>query len=266
MADTEESGHNNRILASLARDFIVELALLDWTRMGKAYCLAGVVREGGGLRVVRPLLAKVGRQPPRNAGWSAYLLDGHYRWEVFELVGPIAARPEPPHSEDTWVRSLKPLGRQVPLQQRRSILEATMAHAGEPLFGCPLVTTRTAACMAPGTGMRSLVTVRLPASEIQVAASRRDGADEPDFRVTLPVADTGARTMPIKDHHLLLKAAQSGPELAKQIESLKRIIQQMGPEVFVRLGLSRPFQGTPLAQAVCWMMADSFFSAREPQP
>ena len=33
------------------------MVLLDWTRMGKMYCLAGVVQQNGQLRVVRPLPA-----------------------------------------------------------------------------------------------------------------------------------------------------------------------------------------------------------------
>src|SRR5262245_57022886 len=66
----------------------MEMILLDWTRMGKWYCLAGVVEQGGTFRVVRPLLAKFRAAPVRNVGWSAYLLDGHARWEIFELIAP----------------------------------------------------------------------------------------------------------------------------------------------------------------------------------
>src|SRR5689334_21639566 len=84
------------------------MILLDWTRMGKAYCLAGVVVEGQFVRTVRPLLTKYRDAPVRNVGWSPFLIDGHQRWEVFELVGPEPAEPQPPHVEDVWVRTLRP--------------------------------------------------------------------------------------------------------------------------------------------------------------
>ena len=59
----------------------MEMILLDWTRMGRSYCLAGAVTEGGHFRTVRPLFRKHQQPPVRNAGWSAYLFDGHARWE-----------------------------------------------------------------------------------------------------------------------------------------------------------------------------------------
>ena len=67
----------------------MDLILLDWTRMGRTYCLAGVVAEGRTYRMIRPLLAKHRAAAVRNVGWSPYLLDGHCRWEVFEVVGPL---------------------------------------------------------------------------------------------------------------------------------------------------------------------------------
>src|SRR5438128_9272970 len=104
------------------------MILLDWTRMGKTYCLAGAVAEGGGMRIVRPLFARFRDALVRNVGWSPWLLDGHKRWEIFELVGPQPADAEPPHLEDVWVRALKPTGRLATAGQRRSILAATNSN------------------------------------------------------------------------------------------------------------------------------------------
>src|SRR4051812_32128699 len=110
------------------------MVLLDWTRMGKSYCLAGAVTQDGSVRVVRPLLAKPRDAADRKMGWSPYLLDGHARWEVFELIAPQLAAPEPPHQEDLWVRSLRPRGRLAPPEQRRAILTATRTPPGQPTF------------------------------------------------------------------------------------------------------------------------------------
>jgi hypothetical protein len=49
----------------------MEMILLDWTRMGKSFCLAGVVAEGRELRVVRPLLKCGWEAPVRNVGRPA---------------------------------------------------------------------------------------------------------------------------------------------------------------------------------------------------
>ena len=53
----------------------MDMILLDWTRMGKTYCLAGAVVQDGRYRVIRPLLARYHDAPVRNVGWSAYQLD-----------------------------------------------------------------------------------------------------------------------------------------------------------------------------------------------
>jgi hypothetical protein len=46
------------------------MILLDWTRMGHVYCLAGVVVLDGRHHVVRPLPLRHRASPMRNVGWS----------------------------------------------------------------------------------------------------------------------------------------------------------------------------------------------------
>ncbi|HXG11727.1 MAG TPA: 3-oxoacyl-[acyl-carrier-protein] synthase III C-terminal domain-containing protein [Gemmataceae bacterium] len=46
----------------------MDMILLDWTRMGKSYCLAGVVAERGRYRVVRPLPSIIGWRFARQLG------------------------------------------------------------------------------------------------------------------------------------------------------------------------------------------------------
>ena len=235
--------------------------------MGKLYCLAGALFREGRWHIAWPLPAKSRDGPVRNVGWSPWLLDGHSRWEIFELLGPQPAAPEPPHLEDLWVRALKPLGRLAPVEQRRQILAATLAGSGEPLFGVNLSPSRLAAYLRPGTGLRSLATVVATSEQIVFQVSQRDGVAEPDVRITLRVPGLDGRLLPVKDHHLLSRAEQAAPDLAGQVQVLNRTVRQMGPQVAVRLGLSRPFQLRPDCQAgFCWLMADGFFSLADPQP
>jgi hypothetical protein len=243
------------------------MILLDWTRMGQAYCLAGALWQGGQWRIVRPLQARVRETSLRKAGWSAYLMDGHCRWELFELIQPVPAPPEPPHLEDVYVHTLHPRNTLADPAQRRAILQATLPQPDLPPFGTPLSFTRAAAFLAPGTGLRSLSSLIVPNRSIRFSVSWRERAAEPDHRVSLDVPELAGRMLPVKDHFLLRQAelASSDPDI--QVRTLQRTVQQMGDQVIVRLGLSRAHavsEGTGVGQ--CWLMADGFFSLLDPQP
>jgi hypothetical protein len=244
----------------------MDMILLDWTRMGRQYCLAGAVVGAEPVRIVRPLLGKHRDAPVRNCGWSAYLMDGHSRWDVFELIGPEPADPEPPHLEDLWIRSLRPHGRSATREQRRAILAATTAPAGQPVFGQALTLTHSTAHLTTGQGQRSLATVVVPAAGIRFSASLREGAAEPDVRASLGIVPLGARLLPVKDHHLLLRAESAATNLTALARCLESRVHAMGPELAVRLGLSRPFQNDPeRSPEACWLMIDGFFSLADPQ-
>jgi hypothetical protein len=246
---------------------MLEMTLLDWTRMGGTCCLAGAVLEEGRYRIVRPLMVKNRGAGHRKIGWWFRLLEGHSRWEVFELVQPTRAEPEPPHVEDVWVVSLRSRGRLASPEQRRAILEATLSGPGAALFGEPLLAARAAAYLKPGTGRRSLATVRVPAASITFAGAVRQGMVDPDFRVQLPVPDIGPRWLAVKDYQLLQRVRSTGTDMdvAQQIATLQSAVRGMGETVAVRLGLSRAFQQEGGA-GLCWLMADGFFSWSDPQP
>ena len=128
------------------------------------------------------------------------------------------------------------------------------------------MTTRYAAYLPPGTGRRSLATVIVPAEEISFSFSRREGAPEPDIRAMLPVQPMGERLLIVKYHYPLRRAEESSNDPARQIAALNTAVMQMGQRVAVRVGLSRPFQSDAKQPAMCWLMADGFFSASNPQP
>jgi hypothetical protein len=243
----------------------VDLVLLDWTRMGTYYCLAGATLQNGQLVVVRPLPVRQRDAPVRNVGWSAYQMDGHSRWQVFQLVAPEGASAQPPHCEDVWVRGLRPTRQVVPVAQRRAYLEATLTPAGREPFGAPLLATRTAAYLKPGTGCRSLASVVVPAAQVRFSALWRDGAAEPDYRVSLPVPGFDSRILPVKDHFLLSRAEQASADLDGRLAALNAAVRRLGEQVVVRLGLSRPYP-PGREEAQCWLMADGFFSLDDPQP
>src|SRR5262245_42774582 len=236
------------------------MILLDWTRMGHVYCLAGAVRENGGDRLVRPLLSKNRTAAVRNTGWSPYLFDGRRRWEAFELIGPEPATPEPPHVEDVWVRALRPLNGPAGVAQRYDILTATMTPPGRDPFGAPLTFTRAGAFLPPGVGCRSLATVAVPATSCHFCLATREGAAAPDVRVRIDVPALEGRQLMVKDHHLLSAAERASPDPTGRPQAMEKAVAGMGGTVAVRLGLSRTDDGQQ-----CWLMADGFFSLTDPQ-
>jgi hypothetical protein len=242
------------------------MVLLDWTRMGHSFCLAGAVYQEKQWRIVRPLLRKLRDAPRHNAGWPAYLMEGHTRWEIFELIGPQLANSESPHLEDLWVRAMRSRRRLASPEVRRAILAATMRSPQEPLFGSNLDSTRTAAYLQPGTGKRSLATHVLSPHQLRFDAVWREGRFEPDIRVELPLPDLGYRGLAVKDHHLLLRTECTGSDIEQRLKTLHTAMHQMGEQIVVRLGLSRAYAGGTDLRPVCWLMADGFFSLVDPQP
>lgn len=244
----------------------MEMILCDWTRMGRAYCLAGAVATKDGWTFVRPILHNKSGDPVRNVGWSPYLLDGHCRWELFELVGVHAPPRQPPHVEDVWVRALRPLKRSATAAQRRSILEAGRRPADEPLFGTPYQPLHSAVSCAPGGGDRSLSTLIVERRGLKFSSTTWEGRVAPTYRVSLELPGLGVRSLAIVDHFLLTAAELAGTDVDVRKRELERIVVQMGEHLVVRIGLTRPFASQGGTQAaVCWLMADGFFSLDDPQ-
>lgn len=244
----------------------MDMILLDWTRMGRTYCLAGAVPDREGFRIVRPLLWKFHDASVRNVGWSPHLLDGYERWEVFELVGEEPAAEQRPHVEDLWVRTLRPRNHVASREERRRILHATAARPGEPVFGERLTLTHASAYLPPGHGRRSLATLTVPAEAVAFSASLREGAHEPDVLASLRIPPLEDRLLPVTDHHLLVRAQREAKSLTELTQAVTRSVQQMGEQLAVRLGLSRPFQASAGRETRCWLMIDGFFSLTDPQP
>jgi hypothetical protein len=245
----------------------MDLILLDWTRMGKTYCLAGVVHQDGQYRVVRPMPRSNHPLPVRNIGWSPYQMDGRQRWQIFELVGPEKAPPLAPHLEDVWVRELRTNGQLADPDTRRAILENTAVGDGQPLFGAPFLCPNGKAYLHPGTGSRSLVTVFVPRDRIAFTVQRKPGIGDLFYRVKLSVPGLQDYLLPLKDHFLIERVRRIATTVEGQWQALTSLVGEMGERVAVRVGLSRAYSATGKDEdAVCWLMADGFFSITDPQP
>jgi hypothetical protein len=247
----------------------VDIILLDWTRMGRVYCLAGAIYQAGEFRIVRPLPARARNSPIANNGWSPYLMDGHTRWEVFELVRPEPANAQAPHLEDVWVHSLRPRKQLASRDQRLAILQATLAPPGAPIFGVELTQMHSGTCsLEPGSGERSLATVMVPSAELHFSIVWYDGqGGEPGYRyrVRLNVPGHPRAILPLTDHFLLCQAERHSEDVEVRLEFLAAAVRALGEQVCVRLGLSRGYSFSPGQPERCWLMADGFFSLDDPQ-
>jgi hypothetical protein len=245
----------------------MEMILLDWTRMGRSYCVTGAVQVNGQLRIVRPLPRHLREAPVRNTGWSSFQMDGHSRWEVLEFEAPEPAPPQAPHLEDAWVVTLRTRHCFATPAQRRAILQQTIVPEGQPLFGVPLHKDRHKGYLLPGEGVRSLTSLAVRQNEIELFADQRPDKPGPNYRVRLHVPELAGLVLPFKDHFLMARAEQAAPTETGRLQTLKRAIAEMGETVIVRIGVTRPYaQPGSSSLPVCWLMADGFFSWNDPQP
>src|SRR5258707_1033141 len=79
----------------------------------------------------------------------------------------------------------------------------------------------------------------VPSAEIHFTALWRDGADHPDYRVSLPLPGLDHRILPVTDHFLLCRAEKAYQDVDDRLRFLADAVRLMGPHVVVRLGLSR---------------------------
>src|SRR5262249_9792630 len=154
---------------------------------------------------------------------------------------PAPARSIAPHHEDTWATSLAPRRRLAAPDERRAVLKATLTPAGHSIFGTALAHGYSGSFGQPGPGERSPASVPVPSADVQFTALWRDGAEQPDHRVSLPLPEVGRRILPLKDHFLLSRAEKESDDVDEQLGALARAVRSMGVTVVVRLGLSRSF-------------------------
>jgi hypothetical protein len=246
----------------------MELVLVDWTQMGDFYCLAGAISQRGSICFVRPLPIRTRKSSSTFNGWPAPRIDGHMRWEVFDMIDPSPEQALPPHLEDAWVRDLRPCRKSVTAEWRRAILEAGVAQPDTPIFGVELKQLPSGSCyLDPNTGNRSLATVMLPSAELQFTAHQCDGADASNnrYHVRLNLPGHSAAILAVKDYLLLRQAREYSTNLDSQVSFLNEAVRQMGARICVRLGLARPVSLATGQPGRCWLMADGFFSPDDPQ-
>src|SRR5438034_10506500 len=61
---------------------VMEMVLLDWTRMGRSFCVAGAAFPDTHYRLVRPLWANTGQAPVGRVRSTASRLERPVGWDI----------------------------------------------------------------------------------------------------------------------------------------------------------------------------------------
>lgn len=218
------------------------VTITDLTRMsGTRVCVAGYRPDQ---TCVRPVF----QDGPVLENWV--YLDGSVRCRPFAQVSLNLLRQprdlQAPHLEDWYVSRTYSFVRNLTRAESRSFLLSILDPSVRSIFGTELQrrydSDLSARFVAPGTGNRSLGTIRTRAI-VGVIYETKEGG-KIDYRLTFRDADFAMYRAPVTDlafrnyldHLCRVRGSQEAARLEMQ-QTLR------GREVFLRLGLARAWNG-----------------------
>jgi hypothetical protein len=230
-----------------------EILITDVTRMGgDRVCVAGLDHWGNGIRPILPY-------PHQIVEHDLYIDESSLirpRAVVNLFVEPL---PDciPPHAEDhIWpsANHVEPL-RHADDKVWRTILNQSCRPSVQDIFGTDLLHNNRN--VAPGSGTRSLGTIKPKGiHQFIYKTVEYDGRPQHDYR--LHFFDPDDRYFPIKVTDLTLQNyadylhLNDGLSQAEVSEKLTRLFKRA--EVFLRIGLTRPYEGW------CWLQVNGIYT------
>ncbi len=231
-----------------------EILITDVTRMhADRVCIAGVDHWGNGVRPILP--------------YPQQILESHLYLDDAVLVRPRAVvnlfvEPQPnctpPHTEDhTWpsANHIEPL-RHADDNVWRTILGKSCHPSVHDIFETELLHKNRN--IAPGSGVRSLGTVRpKTVHQFIYKTVEYDGREQRDYRLYFyDQTDTYFPALKITDlalqnyaDYLHLEQRLSQEQVSQKLTTIfKRA------EIFLRIGLTRPYEGW------CWLQVNGIYT------
>lgn len=226
---------------------MTKLLITEITRMGPAFCVIGLQHEKEKIQSIRPI-------PSSAHGWSHF---PHHRGEILEF----ALTPFPgarPHVEDRvstrgiQKSSAVPEGEVVTYLRR-----AEFSQSLPDLFGCAVHENRKGSGLyvIPSEAQRSICGCETQNLRLELCAN--------ELRATLVLLSGEVlRDLPVVDHDWrnFVDAALAPDRGANRLPRLERFLNSSFhykimscPHHFIRLGLTRPYNG------LCWLMLDTLF-------
>jgi hypothetical protein len=231
-----------------------ELLITDVTRMsGDSVCIAGITHQGTTIRPVLP--------PPGIHERHLYLSDGAMirpRAVIAIESKPVKA-PDPPHVEDhVWYQPERARFMRLADESRwRGALEHMCFPDLASIFEVELTKNRM---LSPGEGARSLGTIRARVFDFSYTLKEDD---LPKYRLSFyDLSDEGYFNLPITDlalramvKHLITHSDIGFENINAHIKSLIR-----KPLVYLRIGLTRPFQKTRRDDEMCYLQVNGIYT------
>lgn len=226
---------------------MTKLLITEITRMGPAFCVIGLQREKDKIRSVRPVSATA----------NSWMHFPHRRGDVLQcdLAPFFGAKP---HIEDRV--STRGFQKESTLSEAEVVThlrKAEFANSLPELFGCTLKENKNGSGLfaMPLEAKRSICGTATQNLRLEFCAN--------ELRATLALSSGEVlRDLPVvdRDWRDFMDAALADGRGANRAVRLERFLNSQFhykilscPYHFIRLGITRPYQG------VCWLMLDTLF-------
>lgn len=232
---------------------MTKLLITEITRMGPAFCVIGLQREGSKIQSIRPVSSSAN-------GWTHF---PHQRGEILDCsLAPFPAAK--PHIEDrVSTRGFQKLTAVPEGEIVTWLRRAEFSQSLKELFGCAVHENKKGSGLyaLPSEAQRSICGCETQNLRLELCAN--------ELRSTL-VLPSGEvlRDLPVVDHNWrdFVDWALAPGRGANRTSRLERFLNSQFhykimscPYHFIRLGLTRPYHD------LCWLMLDTLFPLPKPE-
>jgi hypothetical protein len=235
-----------------------ELIITDVTRMsGDKGCMAGIDHKGNCLR---PELPYPQTLREHHLYIDQYVIRPRAVLDMFLEPEP---KTDPPHIEDhLWTSQEQ--SRFLRLADDavwRTVLQRTAQSSVEDIFQAELVQNKM---IMPGTGVRSLGTLK-PAKidRFSYYQMQRDNHIQSEFRLSFCDTNGAAfNSLPITDLSLRYYAEYLRVQNGLAADKIRALMEDMllSCEVWLRIGLTRPYQKSDEHQKWCFLQVNGIYT------
>jgi hypothetical protein len=226
---------------------MTKLLITEITRMGPAFCVIGLQRENETIHSIRPV-------PSSANGWMHF---PHQRGDILEFsLTPFSGAK--PHIEDrVSTRAFQKSSALAEPEIVPYLRRAELARSLPELFGCKIHENKKGSGLyaMPTEAQRSICGCETQNLRLEFCAN--------ELRASLVLSSGEVlRDLPAVDHDWrnFIDAALAPDRGANRLARLERFLNSnfhykimSCPHHFIRLGLTRPYNG------LCWLMLDTLF-------
>lgn len=231
------------------------LIVTDVTRMAiPKVCVAGLLDNGA---CARPLLGS----GDLDEGWLCQHPDAPTQpFAVIAVTVVDRSYRERPHVEDCRIAPAYGVVRLLDAEERRSILQRTAEGGLSELFGTPLLGHGRSRWVAPGSGTRSLATLK--PSRVLGVELEKAGQEPAKARLRFVDAAAVEFSAPVTDLQFRLAVDRIIDTGLATLPLLQAVITERlrRAEVWLRLGLTRPYDRDGSDVQRCYLQVNGIYA------